>query len=266
MYRIFLLLLIPIFYANAMQIDIDLETHPECCLKTCLENFHKKGGTLICLEDDTEPFAFIKGDIVFPACSGANNRSQTLWNLLRVYEPEIKVMRPHATRYGFDPYNAAMNWHRTRHTIPEDEFFLWAGVAKSQKFGWDQFESWLVKTKVTGDELTTLWNYYTNEYYNPALPAGSKRIYIAFAQNAHVHLYRLIQTNVSLENVTVLYIPLRDMIADPLPEWQTYPQSKEAYRRLAELISLYLDFSELTAGYDQNEEALLENDIASFHP
>lgn len=225
--------------------DGDLEADPHASLSYVLDEFAAKGGTLLRMEGDTSPFLFAEGDVVFPACSGGNNRSQTLWGMLRTYADKISVMQPHATRYGFDPYNGRANWHRTHHVQKADEFVLWAGVYKSRKLGWDDFEAWLSKETGSAEELAMMLDYYNHHYYSPALADNTRRVYITFAKNAHAHLYRLNQTNTSLENVVVLFFPLEDLIARPLPEWDTHPRSVKAYTELSKLISKYLDFSQL---------------------
>jgi hypothetical protein len=225
--------------------DEELEQNVKSSLKTALAEFTAKGGTLLRLDKGAAPYQLICSDVVFPSCSGGNNRSQTLWNVLRTYADKIALMRPHATRYGFDPYNGLSNWHRTLHVQKNDEFILWAGVSKSPKFGWDVFESWLSKAEGTPDELALMMDYYNHHYYNPDIPSGTRRIYMTFAKNAHIHLYRLNQTNESLENVVVLFFPLEDLIKDPLPEWNTYPNSAKTYAELAHILESYLDFSQL---------------------
>ncbi len=225
--------------------DEDLEQNEQSSLKIALAEFLAKGGAIVRLDKDAPPYPLAPGDMIFPACSGANNRSQTLWNILRPYSDQITLMPPHATRYGFDPYNGQVNWHRTNHTQHKDEFILWAGIAKSQKFGWDVFEAWLSKKDATPEELDWMLEYYNNHYYNPDIPPGTRRIYITFAKNAHIHLYRLSQVNESLENVVVLFFPLEDLIKSPLPKWHTYPRSLKSYVELANILKSYLDFSQL---------------------
>lgn len=241
----------------AIHIDPDLEKHVESNFETSLSSFMGKGGSYIVLEGEVA-FKLLKEDVVFPSCSGANNRSQTLWNLLREFGSHITLMAPHATRYGLDPYNGKANWHRTYHfRRPDDQFIEWAGVAKTQKFGWDQFESWLTKSAASDEELDLLWNYYTENYYNPSIEG--RRVYITFAQNAHAHLFRLSQTNCSLDNVVLLSYPLPDLIHDPLPEWNSAPRSKQSYINLAAIIARHLDFIELTDDYLYTMEDLHES-------
>jgi hypothetical protein len=223
--------------------DEDLEKNENSSLISSLLEFTAKGGTLIRLERNTEPFSFFPGDQIFPSCSGGNNRSQTLLEIFHPYAALLELHLPHATRYGFDPYNGLVNWHRTHHKQKDDEFILWCGRAKSPKLGWSTFESFLSKTEATPEELQTILDYYTTNYYDPEIPSGSRRIYITFAKNAHAHLYRLNQTNASLENAIVLFYPLEDCIAHPLPEWETYPRSVKCYTEFSKLLRQYLDFS-----------------------
>lgn len=223
----------------------ELQAMPESSVETCFNEFISKGGTIIRLEGDVKPFQLSPNDIVFPACSGGNNRSQTLWNLLRPYADKITLNKPHATQYGFDPFNGKANWNRAN-PQKHDEFVLWAGVLKSPKLGWDVFASWLNKTDATPEEMNKMTEYYNEHYYHIDNLNGFRRVYITFAKNAHIHMYRLNQTNESLENVIVLFFPIEDLIKNPLPEWNTYHGSKKAYQELAKKISAYLDLTQVT--------------------
>lgn len=225
--------------------DDELQEDYETSLERSFYLFLAKGGRIFRLDEWSPPFKFAKGDVVFPSCAGANNRSQTLWNILQPYNTKITVMPPHATRFGFDPYNGLVNWHRAKHSFTQDEFQLWANVVKSKKFGWDNFESWLSKTEISPIELNILRQYFNQNYYNPRLSSETRKIYITFSKNVHIHLARLSETNSSLENVILLFYPISDLINHPLPEWQTYKRSKEAYVQVAALIRKHLDFSEL---------------------
>lgn len=229
------------------EMDEDLRDIPAASLETVLAEFSAKGGTIIRLDVATAPFQIAIGDIVFPSCSAGHNRSQTLWALLRPYASSIVLMKPHGTRYGFDPYNGKVNWHRAPWRIrPEDEFALWAGTDKTKKFGADVFGEWLSKQDVTDEELAMLQAYYNNEYYHPNVPAGTRRVYITFAKNAHIHLYRLNQTNDNLNNVYVLFYPIEDLIKEPLPEWNVAPHSIGAYSHLGDMLLERLDLSLLS--------------------
>lgn len=232
-----------VMYANEADEDLELEESSD--LQKSLSEFTTKGGTLIRMEEETPPFQFEVGDVVFPSCSGANNRSQTLWGFLRSYDG-ISLQLPHATRYGFDPYNGKANWNRTTHHVrSDDEFLLWAGVNKSTKLGWNVFDHFLLTNEATADDLALMTEYYNTHYYNPNFPSHPRRIYITFAKNAHAHLHRLNQTNSNLENVFVLFFPIEDLIAHPLPEWDTPPRSFKAYQKLASMLEKYLDCSRL---------------------
>jgi hypothetical protein len=227
------------------EVDDELEQIEQSSLKIVLAEFIAKGGTIVRLDKDATPYPLAFGDMIFPACSGGVNRSQTLWNILRPYTDNITLMPPHATRFGFDPYNGRSNWHGSGYTQNNDEFILWAGISKSQKFGWDVFEEFLSKEEATSEDLVRMMDYYNVQYYNPDISPEIRRVYITFTKNAHVHLYRLSQTNTSLKNVVILLFPLDDLIRSPLPEWNTYPRSFKSYVELANILKSYLDFSQL---------------------
>lgn len=226
--------------------DEELQEEERSCLKTVLAEFLAKGGKIVRLEKDAAPFSLALGDMVFPACSGGNNRSQTLWNILRPYADRITLMPPHGTRYGFDPYNGRANWRRTTHSYHDDEFMLWAGVSKARKFGWDLFGEMLSQEEVSDQMLAEMRDYYSSYYYGRDLSPSIRRVYITFTKNAHIHLVRLNEVNESLENVVVLLFPLEDLIYEPLDEWNTYPYSQKAYTELAAILRSYLDLSELS--------------------
>lgn len=233
----------PCIFAN--EADEDLEMNESSRLEISIAEFTAKGGILIRMDGETRPFQLQAGDVVFPACSAGSNRSQVIWGLLRKYEG-ISLQSPHATRYGFDPYNGKVNWKRSSHVpYPSDEFIKWSGVHKSTKFGWDLFGDWLAKNEATQNELALLTEYYNTRYYCPSISSDTRRIYITFAKNGHAHLHRLNQTNSTLENVFVLFYPLEDLIANPLPEWETFPRSFKTYANFAYMLEKYLDFSNL---------------------
>lgn len=229
----------------AIQAETDLERNIESSLEVSLEAFLTKGGTLIRLDQNTKPFQLLPNDVVFPSCSGGNNRSQVLWGILRAYDDKIHLMKPHATRYGFDPYNGLVNWHRTKNRTKTDEFAQLFNFPKSEKMGWELFANWFSKVQITDEERDYLIAYFNQNYYCPILPEGARRVYITFAQNAHIHMYRLSQSNESLENVFLLFFPLEDTLAKPLPEWETYARSVKAYSNFGEILKSHLDFTQL---------------------
>lgn len=230
-----------IIYAHEAEKDLELcETSN---LKSALFNFESKGGTLIRMDGDTAPFQLEAGDHVFPSCSAGVNRSQTLWNVLRPFSGIIVLHKPHATRQGFDPYNGKKNWKLLKPPHDDDEFFKWAGVERSQRIGFDVFKDFMKKDTASESEFALMANYYDKHYYHPAIDPGTKRVYITFSQNAHVHLHRLAQSNPSLHNVVVLYYPLPDLIAKPIPDSGIAARSVEAFQDFADKIKKYLDFS-----------------------
>jgi hypothetical protein len=232
-----------LIYPHHIQADLQNEEHST--LAVSLEKFLEKGGTIIRLEDYDEPFQLQPGDTVFPACTAGHNRSQIVWKLLQPYADKIILNKPHATQYGLDPFNGKANWNRPKKPLVVDEFQLWAGSARQQKFGWDVFGEWTDKKEVSSEELHTLLDYYNREYYSLNTPAEARKVYIVFAKNVHVHLHRLSQSNGTLENVVILYMPLEDFIHTPLPEWNTFPGSLKSYEEFAKIIGARLDVSKL---------------------
>lgn len=225
-----------------------LQKHQESSLETVLSEFLGKGGRVFRLEGDSEPFQFLPGDVVFPSCSAGFNRSQTVWALLQPYAKTIKLMPPHATRYGFDPYDDTLDGYFNNIEPSDiDEFKLWSGFDKQTKFGWDNFVHSISEDGVSQDELELMREYYNREYYCPPISSETRRVYITFAKNAHVHLYRLCQTNDTLANAIVLFFPLEDLIHKPEPAWQTIPQSEKAYREYAKKLRKFFDFSPLSS-------------------
>lgn len=222
----------------------ELEVSSISSLEISLNEFIERGGTIIRLEGDVEPFQFHTNDVIFPACSAGYNRSQIIWNLFRPYSEKVLLNKPHATQFGFDPFNGKANWFRVN-AVEKDEFEAWAGVPRSEKFGYELFSKWLSKKNATEEELNWMLDYYNRAYYHPEHLNGLRRIYITFAKNAHIHLFRLNQTNESLENVIVLFFPIEDLVKTPLPDWKTYPGSKKCYKELAKIVSSHLDFSAL---------------------
>lgn len=73
---------------------------------------------------------------------------------------------------------------------------------------------------------------------------GCRRVYITFAQNAHVLLNRLNQTNEDLGNVAIVGIDIDDLIDKPLD--QNVPcKSQMAYAIFAQILQELIDFSHL---------------------
>lgn len=221
------------------------ETYEEITpVSEAMEEYLAKGGTFIRMEG-SNTFKFQEGDVVFPACSGGQNRSQTTWALLHPYSQKLILMPPHATQYGLDPINGEANWLKIKEHQANDQFEAWAGFSKSEKFGWDLFPEVFSKKEATPEVIAPLKAFYDQKYYNPTHFENKRRVYITFQKNAHIHVYRLNQTNTSLKNVVVLCYPLDDLIKHPLPEWNTLPGSIRTYQELSKLIKKQLDLSDL---------------------
>jgi len=224
----------------------ELEKVEATSLKVAYEEFIRKGGTLLTM-DNGNKITLLPGDVVYPACSAGWCRSQTLRYLLKPYEDKITLMAPHATRYGFDPYNGKPNWHRTAGKDEagiHDEFPQWAGVEKVTRFGYDQFIHLKDDKTPTPEQLAEITGFY-NKYYYGANHTDKRRVFITFALNTHAMLVRLAHANERLENVVLVHYPLDDLASKPPPEWNTYPNSVLSYERLAEIIAASLDLSEL---------------------
>ncbi|MFA6915003.1 MAG: hypothetical protein WC222_01275 [Parachlamydiales bacterium] len=253
MKKIFYLLIALVFISalsakitsSSIEYDVELQANANTSFDILVDQFRIKGGTFIVMEEGVEPFALNKNDIVFPSCSGGNNRSQTVWGILRPFADKIRLRPPHATSYGFDPYQGKSNWLAIKEPQSNDKFQVWAGVPKSTKLGWDLFAVWLDNETPSEADLKKMLDYYSNVYFNPAIPEGTRRVYITFTKNAHIHLFRLNQTNDSLDNVVLLLFPLQDLIKHPPMTWNTAPGSVKTYRELSKLISKHLDFSNL---------------------
>lgn len=232
----------------------DLQQNEETGLEHCVQAFLEKGGLLRRLGDNQggdNQFPIYEGDAVYPACSGGNFRSQTLWTLFRKYSDKIILFPPHATRYGLDPYNGKMNWHRNDgKDFSTDEYILWAGIQKPTKLGFDIFEPWMPKEEATKEELNKISEFYNQHYYGPDSSwngkKGKRRIYFSFLKNTHAILHRLNQTNERLDNVIVVHFPIEDLVTNPLPEWNTVPYSAVAYTHLYQMLQSHLDFSSLS--------------------
>lgn len=230
----------------------DLQSNSETTGKKCLKNFKAKGGTFITLnpfEKKPTPFVLLPGDIVYPGCSAGFCRSQTLWALLAPYRSSITLFAPHATRYGCDPFNGKVNWrgHENLSHL-KDEFVAWAGYPKILRFGYDRLPRWKkMGSNPTAKDLAKITEYYDEHYYGPFSVSkelrGGRRVYITFAVNAHVLLYRLNQNHEELHDVVVVHIDLDDLISKPLSEWNTHARSEFTYKKMAKLLESVLDFS-----------------------
>jgi hypothetical protein len=149
-------------------------------------------------------------------------------------------MQPHATRYGFDPYNYQVNWHRSKIESSFDEFYQWCGFDKSDRFGFSEFEELRDCHEVSKDQLDKIRDYYTKHYYGSS--ASKRRVYISFDKNTHVILSRLNESNQSLENVVVYHFPFGDKVTHPDPDWHTVSRSVSAYHHFSLMLNELIDY------------------------
>lgn len=225
--------------------EIDLQHNEETSWEACLAEFTKKKGTFLRVENQ-QKITLLPGDAVYPICSGGFCRSQTLWVILKEHRDKILLFPPHAARYGFDPYNGKVNWHRndSNETI-YDEFELWAKEPKRTRFGYDAFHSWTSLNEVSEEKLKQISDYYNNHYFGPESSLngqqGKRRVYVSFDKNTHVVLLRLNQANHDLDHVFVVHFPLLDLVTHPLPEWNTFSRSAASYREFATLLSNFIE-------------------------
>lgn len=256
---VLLLLINAQIIANPIQPDPDMEKNQETSGQKVLDEFIAKGGHFYAispwdLENSTcKTIAFNPNDSVYPICTGGFCRSQTLWALMQSVKDRIVLFPPHATRYGFDPYNGEMNWHRNKMELGPwpDEFEMAFGLPKTARFGFPEFMKYkdLKAAEVTPDILTEIKDFYSTHYFGPDSQwngqKGQRRLYIAFAVNAHVIMYRLNQCNDDLSQVYVYFIDSPDYITKPMIEWNLIPRCKETHERMAEVLRPILDFSQL---------------------
>lgn len=214
-------------------------------LEDVLQKFQKLDGKFFRVHKN-EKCVLLEGDIVFPACSAGFCRSQTLWTLLKKAEDKIYLHPPHATRYGFDPYNDKMNWQRHCDHVLFDEFKQWAQMPKAVRFGFERYEHLFADQSADEQLLMQMKAYYDTKYYGPETRHPSKRaVYLSFDKNTHAILHRLLQANENLHNVFVYHFPLKDLISHPLPEWNTVPLSIEAYQQFSNILKELIDLSQL---------------------
>lgn len=232
--------------------ELDLQLNEATSWQNCLAEFEQKGGSFIRIEDQApqKSFALLPGDAVYPICSGGFCRSQVLWFLLKPFRESIALFPPHAQRYGFDPYNGKINWHRnTSMEQIYDEFNLWAKEPRIPRFGFDAFDSLKELKAADAEQLNQITQYFSMHYFSPQSQLegqkGTRRIYLSFDKNTHVVLHRINQASQSLKDVTVVHFPFCDLVTHPLPEWGTFPRSQIAYAKFAEMLRALLDLSAL---------------------
>jgi hypothetical protein len=240
---------------SALKKDEDLERDPQSCLSACTEAFLAKGGAILAAVGQ-ESICLMPNDAVYPICSGGVCRSQALWGVLKPYAGRIVLFPPHAARHGFDPYNGQIN--RARSQALEsgaDDYAFYFGFEKAERFGFEHGEKWekLMKS-ATCAELQEITDFYDQNYFGPASSwegkQGCRRIYIAFANNAHVALHRLC-SNETLEKVTLVFIDYEDLITHPPKAWKIAPRSVAAYARFSFMLSQLLDLRSIESSFEK---------------
>lgn len=248
----------PELYQNLV-FDKDLQNNCLSTLYNCIQIFLSKGGKLKLLDpfsDKPDRYTLSPGSVIYPSCSAGFCRSQTLWARLLPYFEKVTIFPPHATRYGCDPYNGKINWHECSHIGTaevdlQDEFAIWSGWPKAQRFGFEKFCQWRqYGNNPTEENLKEISDYYTHHYFSADSVIENqnykKRVYITFTgPNGHANMHRLNQSNERLDDVELVIINLFDFITKPLLEWNVRPYSKESYKKFSDLIDRVLDFSEL---------------------
>lgn len=230
--------------------DQYLQAQESTSIDNALHHFLNKGGTFIRMGVAGKSIQILPGDAVYPICSAGFNRSQTLWFTLKPYQAKIVLFPPVGARYGFDPFNGKINWNlNISHEKGKDEFSIWAGEPKATRFGYEEFGHWRGRETVSEEELNQVLQFFDLHFYGPESnwkgQKGQRRIYMAFDRNTHVVLHRLAQTNATLDNVVVVHFPFNDLVANPLPEWNTFKQSAIAYEKFSQLLKAFVDVTKL---------------------
>lgn len=209
-------------------------------LRRCEESFKEKGGILNVLKINGQHLkgkvSLRRGDSLYPVCSGAHCRSQALFCLLRKWiSHQITLFFPHASRWGYDPYNEKIP--QIKEVPSGDEFELTFGHPRIERFGFAYFEKCLQEGSIKNERfLSFAKGYYDHHYYAPK-NVCARRVYIAFAHPVHAVLKRLVETNSDLSQVMLVAIPLEDEITHP-PSYSSFKSgSKEAYQAFLHKLS-----------------------------
>lgn len=218
--------------------------------KDCQDEFKKKGGTLIVFDpnaDDINKFVVKPGDDVRIGCTAGWCRSQTLHLIFEMFDG-IMNRKPHGTRYFFDTAWGKPQWNKNiQSEAGLDEFESCFGLKKADRVGHKEFSHMRNSIDVSPETIREVQEFYDQHYFGPqSFDSNSKRIvYITFAANAHVILYRLNQTNQDLSKHILICIDVDDYMTNPLAEWNTYPRSVKAYTKCAQHFMSFFDFSQL---------------------
>lgn len=238
------------YVQTPFRVDEEYEAGTTTKGEICFEVFKSKGGSFVTLNlnsPDQTPFTLLPEDIVYPSCKAGFCRSQTLWAMLRKFT-NITLFAPHATRLGFDPYNGKKNWMKIE--VEHDHFKDMFGFEKALQFGFEHFTDFMDESKTLSEaNVFAMKQFYDTYYFGPTSIGEqmqhNRRVYITFAQNTHVIMHRLNQTNEKLHNVVLVTIEADDYISGPPSEWNTEPHSLESYVYFSELLEPLLDTSKL---------------------
>ncbi|CRX38281.1 hypothetical protein [Estrella lausannensis] len=230
----------PTYY---FKVEKHLEKHDRSRGQRCLREFLARGGSFHSYPFDISSFTIKEGDAVYPICSGGWCRSQTLHALLKPHSDSLVLFPPHAARLGWDPYNGQINRYRNYEGEKKhDEYALCFKREKELRMGFENDADWkAVEAAPTKEGLASIRAYYNEHYFGPGSSfkgkKGKRRVYITFASNAHVVLFRLLETNHSLKDVHIVALDLEDLVSSPLKEWNTTPRSKKAYQAFYDSLS-----------------------------
>lgn len=233
-------------------VDKDLEKDPNSTAKACLQKFLQMGGTLQTIPDLTairEPQVHLHpNDAVYPVCTGGSYRSQTLWAILQPLADRILLFPPHAARVGWDPYTGSIKKTQSSGTAV-DAFTEYFGFEKAIRFGNEHTPAWRqIQASPTEAGIKSISTFYDTHYFGPQSSwqnkQGTRRVYIAFSHNAHVVMYRLLQTNDSLKDVVIVAIESDDLVCHPPAFLNALPRSLQAYDYFANLLIPLFDLTE----------------------
>lgn len=216
--------------------------------KSCKDEFEAKQGKLIIINPaDESPtvFTVVPGDDIRISCSAGWCRSQTLFQIFEKYQG-ITNRAPHGARDYLDPATGKAKWtvNLEKESLP-DEFEDYFGVPKALRFGHEEFSHLRDNINPSQELLEKVSDFYNANYYSPEScdSESGRNVYITFAANAHVILYRLNQTNLDLSRHVVVVIDLDDYITSPLTEWNTYPRSTTSYKNYESILMGLFNFT-----------------------
>ncbi len=213
------------------------ESHP---LLELVAQFEAAGGKIFPIDEQSAPFVLRQGDEIFPICSGGWCRSQTLMCVLQdCFSGAITVHRPHAARYGWDPFDGTLyRKHNLPLEIGIDEFYRAFHRHKSLRAGFKHNDKWMSYLE-DESKWQELYDFYTAWYWG--YTSDYRLVYATFAGNCHVTLKRLLDSGKSLENVVILAFDMEDYVSHPREEG-VIPRSCKAYRNFYDVLRQLLRY------------------------